>query len=79
MNNLIIASNSIRNLPSKEEQDILSVQLLYLVASKCSEKNINELEEQVSKMKEDKLRSSPYSIPLLSLILVISPFTQDAF
>ena len=78
INNLLMASNSIRNLPSTEEQEALFLQLLHLVCSNCSEKNIYELEEYISQMKEATLRQSPYSIPILSMILTISPFTRDS-
>ena len=74
--NLLIASNSIKNLPSLEEQETLYQQLLHLLVRKCNNSNIYELEEQVSRLKDKSIRQSPYSVPLLSLIIAMSPFTK---
>ena len=74
--NLLIASNSIKNLPSLEEQETLYQQLLHLLVRKCNSSNIYELEEQVSQLRDKSIRQSPYSVPLLSLIITMSPFTK---
>ena len=76
--NLLIASNSIKNLPSLEEQETLFQQLLHLVVRKCNSSNIYELEEQVSQLRDKSIRQSPHSVPLLSLIIAMSPFTKTA-